>query len=169
MRESATLMGNHAAPDDCYLALRGLRTAGVRLRQHEQAGLHLAHWLEKRKEVARVLHPALPTDPGHELWKRDFTGACGLFGVVLAAGTAKKGVDAMLDGMKQQAGKSGIADVQLQLDQQYKHLVHTNATALLQQDVTQALPQIWLSSTPAATSRRRASARSARVGYRMAT
>jgi cystathionine beta-lyase len=100
VRESATLMGNHAAPDDCYLALRGLRTAGVRLRQHEQAGLHLAHWLEKRKEVARVLHPALPTDPGHELWKRDFTGACGLFGVVLAAGTAKKGVDAMLDGME---------------------------------------------------------------------
>lgn len=100
VREAATLMGNHAAPDDCYLALRGLRTAGVRLRQHEKTGIALAQWLAQRPEVERVLHPALPSHPGHALWKRDFTGACGLFSFVLRPGTPKKAIDAMLDGME---------------------------------------------------------------------
>ena len=100
VREAATSLGNHAAPDDCYLALRGLRTAGVRLRQHEKTGLALARWLEKRPEVARVLHPALPSHPGHHLWRRDFTGASGLFSFILKDGIAKKAVDAMLDGME---------------------------------------------------------------------
>lgn len=100
VREAATQMGNHAAPDDCYLALRGLRTAGVRLRQHEKTALELARWLEKRKEVERVLHPALPSHPGHNLWKRDFTGSSGLFSFILKPGTPKRAVDAMLDGME---------------------------------------------------------------------
>ncbi len=100
VREAATQMGNHAAPDDCYLALRGLRTAGVRLRQHEKTALELARWLEKRKEVERVLHPALQSHPGHHLWKRDFTGSSGLFSFVLKPGTPKRAVDAMLDGME---------------------------------------------------------------------
>lgn len=100
VREAATLMGNHAAPDDCYLALRGLRTAGVRLRQHQATALELANWLAKRREVARVLYPALPSDPGHKLWKRDCTGASGLFSFVLKSGIQKRAVDALLDGME---------------------------------------------------------------------
>jgi cysteine-S-conjugate beta-lyase len=100
LREAATQMGNHAAPDDCYLALRGLRTAGVRLRQHEKTALALVRWLEKRKEVERVLHPALASHPGHDLWRRDFTGSSGLFSFVLKPGTPKHAVDALLDGME---------------------------------------------------------------------
>jgi cystathionine beta-lyase len=92
-------LGFSAAPDDLYLGLRGLRTAMVRMREHERRGLALARWLERRPEVRRVLHPALPSHPGHEFWKRDFTGSSGLFGVVLEE-VPKKAVDAMLDGME---------------------------------------------------------------------
>lgn len=70
-------------PDNVYLALRGLRTISVRLKQHEQSALAVAKHLQQRPEVERVLHPALPEHPGHKLWKRDLTGSCGLFGVVL--------------------------------------------------------------------------------------
>ena len=76
-------LGLYASGDDCYLALRGLRTMPVRLAQHQENGLKLARWLAKHPAVARVLHPALETDPGHPIWKRDFQGATGLFGVVL--------------------------------------------------------------------------------------
>lgn len=76
-------LGQTAGPDDLYLAQRGLRTMAVRLKQHWESGVRLAEWLAARPEVERVLHPALPSDPGHALWKRDFKGACGLFGVVL--------------------------------------------------------------------------------------
>ncbi len=100
VRNAATEMGNHAAPDDCYLAMRGLRSAGVRLRHHQKQALALAQYLEARPEVERVMYPALPSDPGHALWKRDFTGASGLFGVALKQGTPKKAVDAMLDGFE---------------------------------------------------------------------
>lgn len=98
VRNAATELGNHAAPDDCYLALRGLRSAGVRMRQHEGQGLALARFLANRPEVERVMHPGMPGDPGHEIWRRDFTGASGLFGAILQRGIAKKAVDAMLDG-----------------------------------------------------------------------
>jgi len=70
-------------PDDMFLGLRGLRTMGVRLARHQESGLEVARWLGKRPEVARVLHPGLDSNPGHALWKRDFTGACGLFSIVL--------------------------------------------------------------------------------------
>jgi cysteine-S-conjugate beta-lyase len=100
VRNAATEIGNHAAPDDCYLALRGLRSAGVRMRQHQAQGLALARFLAARPEVERVLHPALESDPGHALWRRDFAGASGLFGAVLKRGIIKKAVDAMLDGME---------------------------------------------------------------------
>jgi cysteine-S-conjugate beta-lyase len=69
-------------PDDMYLGLRGLRTLAVRLERHHQSGLAVARWLEGRPEVARVLHPGLDNDPGHAIFKRDFSGACGLFAVV---------------------------------------------------------------------------------------
>jgi cystathionine beta-lyase len=97
---SAREFGATPGPDDCYLALRGLRTLGVRLARHHETGLALARWLQARPEVKRVLHPALPGDPGHALWKRDFTGACGLFGIVLHDRFAKAAVTAMLDGME---------------------------------------------------------------------
>jgi cystathionine beta-lyase len=100
VRNAATELGNHAAPDDCYLALRGLRSAGVRMRQHQSQGLALARFLGERPEVERVLHPALESDPGHALWRRDFTGASGLFGVILKRGIAKTALAAMLDGME---------------------------------------------------------------------
>ncbi|MBT7293988.1 MAG: cystathionine beta-lyase, partial [Rhodospirillaceae bacterium] len=76
-------LGASAGPDDCYLALRGMRTLAVRLAQQGETGLLLASWLAERPEVNRVLHPALPGDPGHDIWRRDFSGASGLFGVVL--------------------------------------------------------------------------------------
>lgn len=78
--------GQIASPDDLYLALRGLRTMDVRLRRHWENGVRLAESLRDEPLVERVLHPGLPDDPGHTLWKRDFTGASGLFGVVLRTG-----------------------------------------------------------------------------------
>lgn len=92
-------LGLYASGDDCYLALRGLRTMGVRLKRHQETALALARWLQARPEVSRVLYPALESDPGHALWKRDFTGACGLFGVVLKPATHKQ-VAALMDGLK---------------------------------------------------------------------
>ena len=86
-------------PDDVFLAIRGLRTLAVRLAQHHRSGLEMAQWLASRPEVLRVLHPALESDPGHAIWKRDFTGASGLFGIVLKP-VAQKAVDAMLNSLK---------------------------------------------------------------------
>lgn len=99
VKHSAMLLGNTAGPDDVYLGLRGLRTIGVRMRQHHENGLTLARWLQGRPEVARVMHPGLPNDPGHTLWKRDFSGAAGLFSILLKP-CAKEAVDAMLDSME---------------------------------------------------------------------
>jgi cystathionine beta-lyase len=83
LKDAMNSLGVCVGPDDMFLALRGLRTLAVRLARHNESGLHVARWLERRPEVARVLHPALESDPGHAIWKRDFTGACGLFSVVL--------------------------------------------------------------------------------------
>jgi cystathionine beta-lyase len=85
VRDAALVLGFYASPDDCWLALRGLRTLSVRLAHQEKAGLEIAAWFAARPEVALVLHPALPGAPGHELWRRDFSGACSLFGVVFQA------------------------------------------------------------------------------------
>src|ERR1700744_4096878 len=97
--ETIRLLGVCAGPDDVFLAIRGLRTLAVRLAQHHRSGLEMARWLAARPEVIRVLHPALESDPGHALWKRDFTGASGLFGVVLKP-VAQTAVDAMLNSLK---------------------------------------------------------------------
>jgi cystathionine beta-lyase len=74
-------LGMFASPDDCWLTLRGMRTMAVRLQTQMAAALDIARWLRERAEVAQVLHPGLPGAPGHDIWKRDFTGACSLFGV----------------------------------------------------------------------------------------
>ena len=97
--EAIRLLGICAGPDDVFLALRGLRTLSVRLAQHHRSGLEMARWLSTRPEVIRVLHPALESDPGHAIWKRDFTGASGLFSVVLQP-KPQKAVDALLDTLK---------------------------------------------------------------------
>jgi cysteine-S-conjugate beta-lyase len=97
--EAIRLLGVCAGPDDVFLALRGLRTLAVRLAQHQRSGLEMARWLTTRPEVLKVLHPALESDPGHAIWKRDFTGASGLFSIVLKP-SPRKAVDALLDTLK---------------------------------------------------------------------
>jgi len=99
IRSTVTELGYGAAPDDCFLALRGLRSMNARLPIHQENALKLANWLDQRPEVARVLHPALPSCPGHEFWKRDFTGSSGLFGFVLKEEFTDTHVAAMLDHM----------------------------------------------------------------------
>ncbi len=83
LKETVRLSGLCEGPDDVYLGLRGLRTLAVRLERHFKSGVHVARWLEQRPEVLRVLHPAMPSYTGHSIWKRDFTGASGLFSMVL--------------------------------------------------------------------------------------
>jgi cysteine-S-conjugate beta-lyase len=79
-------MGCCSGPDDVYQTLRGLRTMGIRLERHEESAFSLARWLEGQPGVARVLHPGLESHPGHAIWKRDFSGASGIFSIVLAGG-----------------------------------------------------------------------------------
>jgi len=98
VQEAIRLLGVCAGPDDVYLALRGVRTLSVRLAQHHRSGLEIARWLAARPEVSRVLHPGLETDPGHAIWKRDFTGASGLFSIVLKP-VPQTAVDAMLNAL----------------------------------------------------------------------
>jgi cystathionine beta-lyase len=81
IRTTSGALGQYASPDDCWLALRGVRTLAVRLERQMASGIAVAAWLAEQPEVSQVLHPALPGAPGHELWKRDFSGACSLFGV----------------------------------------------------------------------------------------
>jgi cysteine-S-conjugate beta-lyase len=92
-------LGLCPGPEDVYLGLRGLRSLGVRLERHQKSALELARWLAERPEVVRVIHPALPSDPGHAIWKRDFTGSSGLFSIVLKP-VAREKVAAMLDGLE---------------------------------------------------------------------
>jgi cystathionine beta-lyase len=91
-------LGLCAGPEDCFLGLRGLRTMAVRLERHRASALAIAEWLETRPEVARVLHPVLPSHPGHAIWRRDFTGSSGLFSVILHP-AAPESLAAMLDGL----------------------------------------------------------------------
>ena len=100
LRAGALDLGQYASPDDCWLALRGARTLAVRLAEQERAALAVATWLAGRPELLRVLHPALPSCPGHEFWKRDFTGGCGLFGVVFQPDHDYDAVCAMADALR---------------------------------------------------------------------
>ena len=93
-------LGQCAGPDDIYLALRGLRTLAVRLARHQATALALCRWLAERREVERVLYPALPEDPGHGIWRRDYAGASGLFGFVLARPYSDAAIGAFADGLE---------------------------------------------------------------------
>jgi cystathionine beta-lyase len=88
-----------AGPEDVFLALRGLRSMALRLKEHESQALEMAQWLAERPEVERVLHPALASCPGHDLWKRDFKGSSGLFSIVLKP-ASREAVAAMVDGLE---------------------------------------------------------------------
>ncbi len=90
LHDTQITLGTCASPDDAYQVLRGLRTMGVRLERHQESALELARWLEGVDDVARVLHPALPSFPGHELWKRDFKGSSGIFSIVLDGGAPER-------------------------------------------------------------------------------
>lgn len=92
--------GYAVSPDDCSLVLRGLQTMGVRLEAAQTAALEIAAWLSQRPEVERVLHPAFESCPGHELWKRDFTGSSGVFSIVLRPGPEKQRVQAFADSLQ---------------------------------------------------------------------
>jgi cystathionine beta-lyase len=98
LSDTVHALGLCVGPDDIYLGLRGLRTMGVRLAHHHQAGLRIARWLQARPEIATVLHPALDGSPGHAIWRRDFSGASGLFSVVFKP-VAETAVHAFLDAL----------------------------------------------------------------------
>jgi cysteine-S-conjugate beta-lyase len=100
LRDMHRQVGFSAGPDDIYSVLRGLRTIHIRLARHFETGLKLAQWIQSQPEVARVLHPALPSDPGYALWKRDFTGASGLFGVSLKANVSREAMNRLIDSLK---------------------------------------------------------------------
>jgi cystathionine beta-lyase len=99
LRDTSRDMGQTASPDDVYLAIRGMRTLEVRLKRQEQSALEVARWLDGRPQVQRVLHPALPHDPGHALWKRDFLGSSGLFAIELQP-CSRAQLAAFLDGLE---------------------------------------------------------------------
>ncbi|MBV9828504.1 MAG: cystathionine beta-lyase [Alphaproteobacteria bacterium] len=98
VRSAMAQIGHSAAPDDVFFALRGMRTLSVRLERHQKNAMEVARWLQARPEVSRVLYPALPQDPGHQIWKRDFLGACGLFGFVLNP-VSKEALHAFIDSL----------------------------------------------------------------------
>jgi cystathionine beta-lyase len=98
VKRATAFFGSAVGPDDCYLALRGLRTLGARLARHQATALKLAHWLQTRPEVIHVRHPALPTCPGHAVWQRDFSGSNGLVSFVLREAPAAA-IAALVDGL----------------------------------------------------------------------
>lgn len=93
-------LGQYASPDDCWLTLRGMRTLAIRLKTQMEAAMEVAYWLRHRPEVKQVLHPALPGAPGHDLWKRDFTGACSLFGVEFKPDYSAESTHALVEALE---------------------------------------------------------------------
>jgi cystathionine beta-lyase len=94
------VLGQYASPDDCWLALRGARSMGVRMERQMRSAIAVGEWLRGRSEIKEVLHPALPGARGHEIWKRDFTGACSLFGIVFRPDISREQVFAMAEALQ---------------------------------------------------------------------
>lgn len=99
IKDTIADLGINVAPDDAYTVLRGARSLEIRMEKHQASALEVARWLKLHPSVQRVLHPALEDDPGHALWKRDFTGASGLFGIVLKSVPTRQ-VHAFLDALE---------------------------------------------------------------------
>jgi cystathionine beta-lyase len=99
LERTSRALGQHVGPDDCYLALRGLRTLSVRLKRHEESAMKVAHWLKAQPQVGRILHPAFADCPGHEYWARDFKGSSGLFAFALKGGD-KAARNRLIDGLR---------------------------------------------------------------------
>jgi cystathionine beta-lyase len=99
LHDGFVTLGTNPGSEEVFLGLRGLRTLEVRLERHMRNALEIAAWLQQRPEVEEVLYPALPSSPGHDLWKRDFSGASGLFSVTLRTGCAAS-LAAMIDGLE---------------------------------------------------------------------
>ena len=97
LKKTAQSMAMMAGAEDCYLALRGMRSLHIRLEQAQSRGLEMARWLQSQPQVMTILHPAFPSCPGHELWKRDFTGSTGLFSIILRPGFTRRALAAMVD------------------------------------------------------------------------
>ena len=100
LHATARGLGQYASPDDCWLTLRGMRTMGIRLQTQMDAAMLVAHWLRQRPEVAQVLHPGLPGAPGHDLWRREFTGSCSLFGVEFKPEFAPEATHAFVEALE---------------------------------------------------------------------
>jgi cystathionine beta-lyase len=100
VRGTSLVLGQYASPDDCWLALRGVRTMGVRMEHQMRSAIAVADWLRGRPEIREVLYPALPGTRGHEIWKRDFTGACSLFGIVFRPDISREQVFAMAEALQ---------------------------------------------------------------------
>lgn len=98
--EAHRLLGMAVSPDECSLALRGLQTLGVRMERMQESALKVAKWLSEQQEIARVLHPGLPSCPGHEFWQRDFLGSASIFSVVFRTGTDQQQVNAFVDALQ---------------------------------------------------------------------
>ncbi|MFZ0816791.1 MAG: cystathionine beta-lyase [Candidatus Sulfotelmatobacter sp.] len=152
------LLGCAASPDDCSLALRGMRTMAVRLKHIEVSALQIARWLAARPEIERVLHPALESSPGHEFWKRDFTGSAGVFSIVFKPEITKAQVLQFVDGLELfEIGYSwgGVTSLAVAYDFQgtkgrpnYGHrIVRLNVgledTEDLIEDLEQCLKRVW--------------------------
>lgn len=97
--ETHDILGLCSSADEAWLGQRGLRTLAVRLKQHQESATEIATWLKSRPEVVRVIYPPLHDDAGHEIWKRDFTGACGLLSFILHP-VSEQAITAMVDGME---------------------------------------------------------------------
>lgn len=93
-------LGARSSGDECYLALRGMRSMAVRMKQQTENGMKVAQWLAARPEVKTVLHPAMPSCAGHEIWKRDFSGMASLFSIILKDGYSHAALSAMMDGLE---------------------------------------------------------------------
>jgi cystathionine beta-lyase len=153
------LLGSASSPDDCSLALRGMRTLAVRLKHIEASALRIARWLADRSEIERVLHPAIEGSPGHEIWKRDFTGSAGVFSIVFKPETTKAQVLKFVDKLELfEIGYSwgGVASLAVAYDFQrakgrpdYGHRIVRLNVGLedaedLLQDLERCLRQVWV-------------------------
>jgi cystathionine beta-lyase len=126
LKDTVADIGSNVSADDAFIILRGARSLALRMERHQVAALHVARWLHKHAKVKRVLHPALESDPGHAIWKRDFTGSSGLFSIVLEPVPTAK-VHAFLDALELFGlgfSYGGFESLAIHCDPQLKRTIH---------------------------------------------